>query len=146
MKNRTILLVEDNPSDAALARRAFGKAGVDRLVTAEDGEDALDYLFSSGRHAGRAPGQPDLILLDLNLPRVDGLSALRRLRADPRTRYIPVVVLTSSIELRDVADSYAAGANSYIRKPVEFERFARAADQIAGYWLRLNERPVTEAP
>ena len=145
MNGRTVLLVEDNPSDVALTRRAFGKAGITGLVAVEDGKEALDYLFREGPHAERPAGQPSLILLDLNLPKLDGLAVLRRLREDERTRHTPVVVLTSSVEQDDVASSYALGANSYIRKPVEFERFAQAVEAIGNYWLRLNQTPVAGA-
>ena len=146
MNARIVLLVEDNPSDVALTRRAFAKAGIEGLETVEDGKEALDFLFCEGAHAGRAPVQPALVLLDLNLPRLDGLTVLRRMRADPRTRHTPVVVLTSSVEQQDVAGSYGLGTNSYIRKPVEFERFANVVEAIGNYWLRLNEIPERGQP
>lgn len=138
MTERLILLVEDNASDIALTRRAFARTLQAKLAVAEDGQEALDYLF-----AQEAP-LPDLILLDLNLPRLDGLTVLSRIRAHPRTRRVPVVILTSSVEPSDVAEGYGLGANSYIRKPVEFERFAQAVEQLGNYWLRLNQAPIGE--
>jgi two-component system response regulator len=138
---KTILLVDDNESDVALTQRAFGKCQLQApVVVANDGQDALDYLFAAGTHQGRDPGdQPALVLLDLKLPRVDGLSVLRRMRADPRTRRVPVVILTSSLEAQDLASAYDEGANSYLRKPVDFEQFARAIATLATYWLGLNQ-------
>lgn len=143
MNSKTILLVEDNPSDIALTRRAFEKNRISNpLVVAEDGQEALDYLFASGAHADRNPADlPALVLLDLKLPRLDGLGVLKQLRADPRTRRLPVVVLTSSTEEQDLALSYDLGVNSYIRKPVSFEQFAGVVEQLGLYWLVLNESP-----
>ena len=143
MSQKTLLLVEDDPSDVELTRRALARSRVaNELVLAADGQEALDYLFASGEHAGRDPAAlPALVLLDLKLPKIDGLEVLRRIRADERTRRLPVVVLTSSLEERDVAASYDLGVNSYIRKPVDFARFAEAVQQLGLYWLLLNEAP-----
>lgn len=138
-----ILLVEDNPDDVDLTLRALERVGpgVDTVV-ARDGVEALDYLFARGDHSGRpADEQPSVVLLDLKLPRVDGFEVLARLRADERTRLLPVVVLTSSREEGDLDASYRLGANSYIRKPVDFGRFREAVGQISAYWLVLNEAP-----
>ncbi|HEY7654285.1 MAG TPA: response regulator [Methylomirabilota bacterium] len=138
-----ILLVEDNPDDRELTLRALRKARVANTVqVAEDGEKALEYLFGTGAHAGRdASHAPKVVLLDLKLPKVSGLEVLRRLRADDRTREIPVVVLTSSREESDVIEAYRLGLNSYVVKPVEFEAFAEAVRQVGLYWLLLNEPP-----
>lgn len=143
MNSKSILLVEDNPSDIALTQRAFEKNRISNpLVVAEDGQAALDYLFATGAHAGRNPADlPALVLLDLKLPRVDGLGVLKALRAAPHTRRLPVVVLTSSTEEQDLAMSYDLGVNSYIRKPVSFEQFAGVVAQLGLYWLVLNESP-----
>lgn len=136
-----ILLVEDNPNDVILTLQAFEKSPlVSRIVVAEDGEKALDYLFARGAHAGRdATIMPEVVLLDLKLPRVDGIETLRRLRADPRTRRLPVVILSSSREKADLIATYDLGANSFIRKPVDFEEFMSATQQLGVYWLGLNE-------
>lgn len=138
-----LLLVEDNPQDLELAQRALKKSGlVNRIQVARDGVEALDFLFGEGRHAGRDTHQePKLILLDLKLPRVDGLEVLRRLKNDPRMKRIPVVVLTSSKEERDIVESYQLGVNSYIVKPVDFEQFANAVQELGLYWLLLNQPP-----
>jgi two-component system response regulator len=146
MRTKIILLVEDNPDDELLALRALKKNGVhSEVVVARDGVEALDYLFATGEYAGRDPSvMPQLILLDLKLPRIDGLEVLRRLRADERTRLLPVVILTSSREMQDLLDGYGLGANSYVRKPVNFERFVRAVEQLKLYWLSLNEAPPRE--
>ncbi len=143
MKDKVILLVEDNADDELLTLRALGKNNsVDEVVVAHDGVEALDYLFATGAFKGRDAGiMPHLILLDLKLPKVDGLEVLRRLRSDERTKLIPVVVLTSSREEQDMLDSYGFGANSYVRKPVNFEQFTRAIEQLKLYWLILNENP-----
>ena len=143
MNSKPILLVEDNPSDIALTRRAFEKNRISNpLVVAEDGQEALDYLFAAGAHADRnAADLPAMVLLDLKLPRLDGLGVLKALRADARTRRLPVVVLTSSTEEQDLAMSYDLGVNSYIRKPVSFEQFAGVVEQLGLYWLVLNESP-----
>jgi CheY-like chemotaxis protein len=143
MKDKIILLVEDNPDDELLTMRALKKNGVlNEVVVARDGVEALDYLFASGAHSGRDMGvMPQLILLDLKLPRVDGLEVLKRLRSDERTRLLPVVILTSSREQQDMLDGYGLGANSYVRKPVNFEQFVKAVEQLKLYWLVLNEAP-----
>lgn len=140
-KNPIILLVEDNADDVELTRRAFEKAKLlNELVVARDGQEALDYLFATGAYTGRDPDDaPHLVLLDLKLPRVDGLEVLRRIRADERTKRLPVVILTSSREDKDILNSYDFGANSYLRKPVDFAQFTDAARQLGLYWLVLNE-------
>jgi two-component system response regulator len=137
-----ILLVEDNPDDVDLTLRAFSRGRIaNEIVVVSDGAEALDYLFATGGHAHRyADALPSLVLLDLHLPKVEGLEVLRRLRSDERTRRLPVVVLTSSREEGDIVRSYDLGANSYVRKPVDFEQFVGAAAQLGLYWLVLNER------
>jgi len=141
MTNKIILLVEDNPDDEALTLRALTQNKiVNEVVVAHDGAEALDYLFATGAYAGRdLTAMPQLILLDLKLPKIDGLEVLQLLRADPRTRLLPVVILTSSREDRDVVESYRHCANSYIRKPVDFAQFIEAVRQLGLYWLVLNE-------
>jgi CheY-like chemotaxis protein len=141
--SKVILLIEDNPSDTGLTRRALEKGRIiNELVVAGDGQDALDYLWGAGAHAGRDVSDlPALTLLDLKLPRVPGLEVLRRVRGDPRTRRMPIVILTSSAEEQDVAAGYDLGVNSYIRKPVDFKQFAQAIEQLGLYWLVLNEPP-----
>ena len=143
MNSRTILMVEDNPSDIKLTRRALEQSHItNRLNVAEDGAEALDYLFGTGAYAGRDVSDlPSLVLLDLKLPKLDGLEVLRRIRADARTRRLPVVILTSSQEEQDIIASYDLGANSYIRKPVDFNQFAEAIRHLGLYWLVLNEPP-----
>jgi CheY-like chemotaxis protein len=143
MHNKVILLVEDNPRDEALTLRALKKSNVaNEVVVARDGVEALEYLFGTGTHEGRDLSlTPQLILLDLKLPKIDGLEVLRRLRADKRTRRLPVVVFTSSSEEEDMIGSYSLGANSYVRKPVQFEQFLEATKQLRMYWLVLNEAP-----
>lgn len=142
-----ILLVEDNPHDLELTLRALHKANVtNKIEVARDGAEALEVIFCEGAHAGRKiEDGPRVVLLDLKLPKIDGLEVLRRLKGDPRTRCIPVVVLTSSKEQRDVVESYHLGVNSYIVKPVDFEGFAIAVKELGFYWLLLNQPPkVTE--
>jgi CheY-like chemotaxis protein len=143
MSHKAILLVEDNPDDELLALRALKKTGVkNEVVVAHDGVEALDYLFASGPHSGRDPAvMPKLILLDLKLPKVNGLEVLRRLRSHERTRLLPVVILSSSREHQDMLDGYSLGANSYVRKPVNFEQFVMAVELLRRYWLVLNEDP-----
>jgi len=144
---KPILLVEDSADDVALTIRALKKNNIaNEVVVAVDGVEALDWLFGTGTHAGRDPLQvPAVILLDLKLPRVDGLEVLQRLRADTRTRLLPVVILTSSSEEQDLVKGYALGANSYIRKPVDFGQFTEAVRQLGLYWLVLNEMPPAGA-
>lgn len=139
-RNGIILLVEDNPDDVELTLRAFERSKiVNRIVVVRDGEEALEYLFATGAYAGRSPDlAPEVVLLDLKLPKVDGLEVLQRMRADVRTRRLPVVVLTSSNEERDRIRSYDFGANSFVRKPVDFAQFIEAAQQLGLYWLMLN--------
>lgn len=141
MIKRSILLVEDNPDDVALTLRALNKNNIaNEVIVAKDGVEALDYLFGEGAYAGRdTTNIPAVILLDLKLPRIDGLEVLERLRKDERTKIAPVVVLTSSKEEQDLVRSYKLGANSYIRKPVDFIRFSEAVRQLGLYWLVLNE-------
>jgi two-component system response regulator len=141
MNDRTILLVEDNPKDEALTLRALKKSGITNEVTVtRDGAEALDYLFCTGPFAGRQPAtMPTVVLLDLNLPKISGLEVVRRIRADRRTRLLPIVILTSSVEDEDRLRGYELGANSYVRKPVEFGAFANAVQQLGLYWLLLNE-------
>ncbi len=139
---RCILLVEDNPDDEALTRRAFAKNKITNpVVVAHDGAEALEYLFDDSIHVAGASGLPILTLLDLKLPKIDGLTVLRRLRADPRTKLLPVVILTSSGEQQDLVEGYGLGANSYIRKPVDFAQFMEAVRQLGLYWLVLNSPP-----
>jgi len=143
VNDKIILLVEDNPDDVDLTLRALKKNNItNEVVVAKDGVEALDYLFGTGAHEGRDAGiLPIVILLDLKLPKVDGLEVLERLRADERTRLAPVVILTSSKEERDLLNGYELGANSYIRKPVDFNQFNEAVRQLGMYWLLLNETP-----
>ena len=143
MSDKTILLVEDNPDDEALTLRALRKNLIlNEIVVARDGAEALDYLFGTGIHDGRDTSiQPQLILLDLKLPKIDGLEVLKRLRAAPRTALQPVAILTTSNEERDIITSYQLGANSYIRKPVDFDQFIESVRQLGLYWLVLNTAP-----
>jgi two-component system response regulator len=141
MMEKVILLVEDNPDDIELTLRALRKSNIaNKVVVARDGVEALDYLFGTGAYAGRdTDDQPQVVLLDLKLPRVDGLEVLKRIRADARTELVPVVILTSSREEQDLIQGYRSGANSYIRKPVDFDQFTEATRQLGLYWLVLNE-------
>jgi two-component system, response regulator len=141
---KTILLVEDNPDDVELTLRAFERNNIgNEVIVASDGEEALDYVFATGKFKDRDPDKtPAVVLLDLKLPKLTGLDVLRRMRADPRTRRLPVVVLTSSNEERDIIASYDLGANSFVRKPVDFAQFLDAARQLGLYWLVLNEQPT----
>jgi two-component system response regulator len=143
MDTGIILLVEDNPDDEMLTLRALQKNNIkNEVVVARDGVEALDYLFGTGKYSQRDPNQaPHVILLDLKLPKLDGLEVLRRLRADTRTKLLPVVILTSSNEDQDRLMGYDLGANSYVRKPVDFNQFIDAVRQLGLYWLILNERP-----
>jgi CheY-like chemotaxis protein len=144
VKDVVILLVEDNPDDEALTLRAMHKNRLSNpVVVAHDGVEALDYLFATGEYSSRdASDLPAVILLDLKLPKLDGLEVLRRLRANEKTRLIPVVVLTTSNEERDIVNSYSLGANSYVRKPVDFEQFTDAVGKLGMYWLLINESAV----
>jgi two-component system response regulator len=144
--SKRILLVEDNPTDEKLTLRAFKKSGVENeIVVVRDGAEALDYLFGTGPYAGRdVLDPPTLVLLDLKLPRLDGLEVLRRIRADPRTKLQPVVILTASKEDEDVLRGYALGANSYVRKPVDFADFSRATEAIGLFWLLTHHSPPVQ--
>jgi two-component system response regulator len=138
-----ILLVEDNPNDLELALYALKRNNIANFIhVARDGAEALDFIFAQGEYAGRRiEDGPKLILLDLKLPKIDGLEVLKRVKSDPRTRIIPVVVLTSSTEERDIVESYQLGVNSYITKPVDFEQFTEVVRQLGFYWLLVNRRP-----
>lgn len=143
MKN-TILLVEDNPDDEALTVRALEINKLQtELVVARDGAEAIEYLFAEGQYAGRDINQlPALVLLDLQLPKIDGFGVLKRLRASKHTKHLPVVILTSSAEQEDILDSYGLGANSYVRKPVDFDEFIKTVGQLGPYWLTINQHPM----
>ncbi len=146
MRDRIILLVEDNADDEALTLHALKKNNItNKIVVARDGVEALDYLFGTGQYADRdTTVQPELVLLDLMLPKVDGFEVLKRLRTDRRTKLLSVVILTSSKEQQDIVNSYGLGANSYVRKPVDFQHFVDAVSQLGLYWLVLNERPSAD--
>ena len=148
MEDKVILLVEDNADDEKLTLRALKKNNIsNEVVVARDGAEALDYLFGTGAYAGRNLSvMPQVVLLDLKLPKLDGLEVLRRVRADARTRLLPVVILTSSNEEMDRINGYGLGANSYVRKPVDFNQFSEAARQLGLYWLVLNESPPVRRP
>jgi two-component system, response regulator len=139
-----VLIIEDNPHDLALTQRALKKANLaSHVVVARDGAEALDFLYCEGEHsARRTDRQPKVVLLDLKLPKVDGMEVLKRMKQDPRTRSVPVVVLTSSQEQRDIVESYSLGVNSYVVKPVNFESFAFAVERVGTYWLVLNQPPA----
>ena len=143
MNGKIILLVEDNPDDVDLTLRAFKKSKIaNEIVVVRDGEQAIEYLTSTGMYVGNsAENIPQLVLLDLHLPKVSGLEVLQAIRADPKIRFLPVVILTSSGEEPDIIASYALGANSYIRKPVDFQQFLSATQQLGLYWLVLNQSP-----
>jgi two-component system, response regulator len=143
MNNKIILLVEDNPSDVGLTKRALEKNNIaNKMVVVEDGKEALDYLFGAGKYAGRdLKDLPAVILLDIKLPRMSGLEVLQNVRANELTKLIPIVILTSSSQEEDIISSYKLGANSYIRKPVDFEQFAEAVHILGLYWLLLNDPP-----
>jgi CheY-like chemotaxis protein len=144
--NRVIFLVEDNPDDVELTLRAFKKSNIgNEIIVAHDGAEALEYMFGTGAYAGRDPTDvPAVVLLDLKLPKVDGLEILRQIREDRRTKRVPVVILTSSREEQDLVRGYDLGANSYIRKPVDFVQFIDAVKQLGLYWLLINEPPPRE--
>jgi two-component system response regulator len=143
---KLILLVEDNPMDEELTVRALKKSNVlSPIVVVRDGAEALDYLLGRGAHAESPPALPQVVLLDLKLPKVNGLEVLKALRASSRTRLLPVVILSSSNERRDLLDSYELGANSYVRKPVDFAEFLEAARQLGSYWLVVNQGPPVVA-
>jgi two-component system, response regulator len=144
MEDKMILLVEDNPDDEALTIRALKKNNIgNRLVIVRDGVEAIDFLFCTGPYKDRDPKDiPQVVLLDLKLPKIDGLEVLRRIRENPVTRLLPVVILTSSKEEQDILVGYKLGANSYVRKPVDFDQFVEAVRQLGLYWLVLNESPV----
>lgn len=143
MHNRIILLVEDNPDDVELTLRAFKKNNiVNEIVVKRDGEEAIEYLYGTrAQSASTTNGWPAIILLDLKLPKIDGIEVLKRLRADSRTKLLPIIILTSSTQEQDLINSYSFGANSYIRKPVDFNQFIEAVRQLGLYWLLLNEPP-----
>jgi two-component system, response regulator len=140
---KIILLVEDNPDDVELTRRAFKKSNIaNELVVVTDGQEAMDFLFATGQHSERDPEHlPEVVLLDLKLPKVDGLEVLRRMRSHDHTKMLPVVILTSSKEEHDMVSGYALGANSYVRKPVDFVEFTEAVKTLGLYWLVLNQGP-----
>ena len=146
MTNKTILLVEDNTDDVELTLHALKKNNIrNEIIVANDGAEALDYLFGTGKYTGRDLSfMPTIILLDLKLPKIDGLEVLRRLRANEFTKFLPVVILTSSKEEQDILNGYSLGVNSYVRKPVDFNQFAEAVSHLGLYWLLLNEVPPTQ--
>jgi len=143
MVEKTILLVEDNPDDIELTLRALKKNNImNEVIIARDGEEALNYLFGTGPYKGKGlPPMPAVMLLDIKLPKVDGLGVLRQVRSNPNTKFLPVVILTSSKEDQDLVNGYSLGANSYVRKPVDFHQFLAAIQQLGLYWLLLNEMP-----
>jgi two-component system, response regulator len=143
ISNKEILLVEDNPDEEVLTLQALTKSELpNRIVVVRDGSEALDWLFGSGQYTARhSPLLPQIVLLDLKLPKVDGLEVLRQIRANPRTHLLPVIIFSSSEEEKDLINSYSQGANSYIRKPVDFDQFVSTIQQLSFYWLALNEAP-----
>ena len=142
MKEKSILLVEDNPDDEELTIRCLRKASIDNEIhVMRDGSEALDFLFGEGEYAGRGGALPGLVLLDLKLPKLNGIDVLNRMRQDPRTRLVPVVVLTSSSEEEDMLSSYRSGANSYVRKPVDYDDFVDAVTQLGVFWILHNQSP-----
>ncbi|TET28108.1 MAG: response regulator [Candidatus Heimdallarchaeota archaeon] len=143
---KLILLAEDNPDDVLLTQRAFKKSNVaNELIVVNDGQETLDYLFAEGKYEGRDTSiMPEVILLDIKMPRLDGLEVLKRIREDLRTKHLPVVILTTSKEEKDIVQSYCLGANSYITKPVDFDQFVEAVEQLGLYWLVLNQKPKTQ--
>ena len=142
MKEKSIVLVEDNPDDEELTIRCLRKASIDNEIhVMRDGSEALDFLFGEGEYAGRGGGLPGLVLLDLKLPKLNGIDVLNRMRQDPRTRLVPVVVLTSSSEEEDMLSSYRSGANSYVRKPVDYDAFVDAVTQLGVFWVLHNQNP-----
>src|SRR5689334_17272225 len=143
VNKRVILVVEDSPTDEALLLRALNKSGIaNPVVTVRDGLEAIEYLFGTGRHASREPDAlPAVVLIDLNLPKLDGLEVLRRMRSDYRTKLVPVAVFTSSLDEQDLINGYSLGANSYVRKPIEFSKFSKVVAQLVNYWIELNEPP-----
>jgi two-component system response regulator len=145
MSEKYILLVEDNPDDEVLTLRAFKNQNIiNEVVVARDGAEALDHLFCKGKYADRDPGlMPQVVLLDLKLPKLDGLEVLGEIRSDERTKLLPVVILTSSKEEKDLVNSYQLGANSFVRKPIDFVSFSKAIQQLGLYWLILNENPLS---
>ena len=145
MKTKTILLIEDDPDDEELTLRALKKSHIlNDVVVARDGAEALEYLYATGKYANRDQGlQPAVVLLDLKLPKINGLEVLRRMRADPRTKLLPVVIFSSSKEEQDIIEGYRLGANSYISKPVDVEQFLKAVANLGLYWLLLNDAPPT---
>jgi CheY-like chemotaxis protein len=143
VNKRVVLVVEDSPTDEALLLRALDKSGITNpIVTVKDGLEAIQYLFATGRYEFRnAEELPAIVLIDLNLPKLDGLEVLRRMRSDYRTKLVPVAIFTSSIEEQDLINGYSLGANSYVRKPIEFSKFAKVVAQLVNYWVELNEPP-----
>ena len=143
MNKRVILVVEDSPTDEALLMRALNASGVTNpIFTVRDGVEAIEYLFATGRYESRQSEEPPaVVLIDLNLPKDDGLEILRRMRSDYRTKLLPVAIFTSSIEEQDLINGYSLGANSYVRKPIEFSKFSKVATQLVKYWIELNEPP-----
>lgn len=143
MRDRPILLVEDNPDDIQLTLRAFKKNNIaNNIIVKRDGAEALDFLLGTGAQSASGSNQwPAVVLLDLKLPKIDGLEVLKRLREDPRSRLLPVIILTSSMQEKDLINSYSHGANSYVRKPVDFDQFMEAVRQLGMYWLLINEPP-----